>query len=134
MRRGDEAINSLQYLIQYPALPPQPQVTDTRNDTVVATATATQNDGNPTLFYVATLIAMIVAVIVLRYIPRKNNGDTVAISNELVATPDDVPTRTRIHDLIQKGMSSTDEISKIVGKDRRTVQFHIKNLRESGEL
>jgi len=107
---------------------PQIIVNDTSNDTV-ATTTATTNDSIPVLFYVMSLVAMIVAVVGLGIVRKKSKQSKAnqVIENIDTSVPGKIKEIFRI-----EGKVDNETLAKKIDVDIRTIQRGIKILKEEG--
>jgi len=114
-----------------PAEPPQPKITEVQT---VATPTTTQIAPNTTWFYVATLVGLIVAAIGLKYLPRKSMSDNSASmsysENDYVV---EKSTSEKVLEKVKSGLSN-DQIAQDLKVTIRSVERHLKSLREQGSI
>ena len=96
-----------------------PTISPVKIDNVTVT-TPTEKATIPTLFYVASLVVMIGAVIGLWYISKKNKSDTVA---DMSDDKDDIDTVTKVRQLLKSNSEYTNqELADKIEVDIRTIQ------------
>jgi len=105
-------------------------INDTHNDTV-ATTTPTQNDTNTTLFYVVSLVVIIVAILGFAYMNLKHGHDTC---RDMSDSDGDIDTLTKMKGLLKSNPEyRNEEMAEKIGVTVRTIERNRKKINEENK-